>query len=465
MGLVARILGREPQAPVELQEKRPDLRETGASGQSLYGSFGLSEYNSELRGVRGIKTYDQMRRSDAQVRATLRLVKTPIISAQWYMQPASSKPLDVEISDFIWWALNNMHRSLINFIWEALLMLDYGYYSFEKVFALGTWKNPNQERPRARQMWKWDNFAPRHPINITGWDFNSNGTVKNIEYRRTDGSTGQTTYVRIPYEKLLIFTLDEESGDPTGVSILRSAYKHWYYKENLYKVDAIQKERHGIGIPKVVLPPGYTDEDKNYANEMGRNLRTNEKAHVTLPPGWDVSMLSMNTNLVNVLESAEHHDLMIARNVLGQFMNLGSTVSGSRALGSTQMEIFMKALRYVADIVRMNLNRDAIPELVRYNYGPEILNYPELRVRRIGENADWRAFSVAIRNMVEPGLLTPDPELEQWIRDQMDLPLGGVEVLERGVEERTKKEAPAEGEPETNPDGSRQGSISGGPKE
>ena len=138
----------------------------------------------------------------------------------------------------------------------------------------------------------------------------------------------------------------------------------------------------------------------------------------------------------------------------------------------------MKALRYVSDIVRMAINSSAIPDLVRYNYGPNVLNFPELRVRRIGEAADWRAFSVAMRNLVEPGILTPTPDLEQWTRDQMDLPLGGDDVTERDVEERTRQ-GPAVPSPEEptapqaqngqprgkNADGSRQGSQTGGPRE
>jgi len=486
MGWFDRLMGVEAPAimteedardPVELAEEKPSLRELGATGMTSYGSFGIIEYNPELRGIRGIKTYDQMRRSDAQIRATLRLVKTPIISAQWYMQPASSSDLDTEIADFAWWALNHMRQPFIEFLWESLLMLDYGYYAFEKVFTMDTWKNAQKQRPREKEVVRWEAFAPRHPVHVDRFEFNPNGTVNHIVFNRVDGKTNFSSQVDIPVQKLLLFTLDREGGDPQGTSILRSAYKHWYYKENLYKVDAIQKERHGIGIPKIKLPPGFTNEDKNFANELGRNLRTNEKAYVTLPPGWDVEFIAMNTGVVDVLKSAEHHDLMIARNVLGQFMNLGSTTSGSRALGSSQMEIFMKALRYVSDIVRMNINQDAIPDLIRYNYGSRITNFPELRVRRVGETADWRAFSVAMRNLVEPGILTPTPDLEQWTRDQMDLPLGGDDVTERDVDQRTKRdialqkaEEPApspngEVRKDQNADGSRQGSLTGGPKE
>jgi hypothetical protein len=83
-----------------------------------------------------------------------------------------------------------------------------------------------------------------------------------------------------------------------------------------------------------------------------------------------------------------------------------------------------------------------------------------------------------MRNLTEPGILTPTPDLEQWTRDQMDLPLGGDDVTERDVEARITKgrptvvaspeqPAPPNGEVPKgqNADGSRQGSITGGPKE
>ena len=72
MGILDRLRGGAPAVMteedardnVELQEK-PSLRELGATGMTAYGTFGINEYNPELRGTRGIKTYDQMRRSDA----------------------------------------------------------------------------------------------------------------------------------------------------------------------------------------------------------------------------------------------------------------------------------------------------------------------------------------------------------------------------------------------------------------
>lgn len=434
-------LWEEGSAAVQLQAvpepERPDLRQLGASGQTMYATLNLREYLPELMGMESVRVYDKMRRSDAQVRATLRLVKTPIIAAQWYIQPASDSDEDARVAEFVDWNLQTqLGRPLIRFLWEALLMLDFGFYVFEKNWEVQTW-TPEAKGARERSVVTLS-LAPRHPLSIQQFDYDSAGHVKDLVHRRVDGVTGAMTLPTIPASKLMIFTLDEEAEDPTGMSILRSAYKHWYYKENLYKVDAIQKERHGIGIPKIKLPIGYTDEDKRFANEMGQNLRTNEKAFITLPPGWDVEMLQINTQLVNALASAEHHDLMIARNVLGQFINLGSTTSGSRALGGSQMEIFVKSLSYVADIVRGEFNTSAIPELVRFNF-PDVAHYPKLMVRRIGETQDLRALSAGVRNLIESNVITPDPGLEKWMRETLDFPEPPKDVMDRSVQQRTQK--------------------------
>ena len=79
-----------------------DLRELGTTGQSLLTSFAREEYNSELRGLNGLRTYDKMRRGDAQVRATLRLIKTPILAGHWYVEPSSEDEHDREVAKFVW---------------------------------------------------------------------------------------------------------------------------------------------------------------------------------------------------------------------------------------------------------------------------------------------------------------------------------------------------------------------------
>jgi hypothetical protein len=137
---------------------------------------------------------------------------------------------------------------------------------------------------------------------------------------------------------------------------------------------------------------------------------------VVLPPMWDLLMLKLEGQPVNAMESIEHHDIQIARNVLGHFINLSGSISQA-----SQQEIFMKACRYVADVVRDVFNKYCIPTLVDYNW-KTVTEYPELRVRRIGDVIDWRTISFAMRNFIGAGVLIPDDKLELWVRDEMDLP-------------------------------------------
>jgi hypothetical protein len=96
-------------------------------------------------------------------------------------------------------------------------------------------------------------------------------------------------------------------------------------------------------------------------------------------------------------------------------------VGGSTATaGEGQMEMFLKSTRYIAEIIRDVFNKYCIPQLVDWNF--EVDAYPELRVRRIGDTQDWRTLSFALRNLTGAGIVQVDQPLEDWIRDEMDLP-------------------------------------------
>jgi len=388
-------------------QKRTVYREIGSTGQSAYTGMVREDYNSELRGKMGLLTYDKMRKGDGQVKGVLRIIKTPILGARWYMEPASKSPQDQKIAKFIWDNLNKrMTTSVPELLAEILLMLDYGYYTFEKVFE----KDPDDG------LIFWRKFAPRSPLDILRWEFDDHGGPKGAWYLNLLPLTEEYF---IPMWKMALFTFDKEAGDVTGTSALRPAYKHWFIKENMYKIDAIQKERHGIGIPVITLPANFNAQDVNKADEIGRNLRTNEKAHVVLPPNWTLAMLKLEGNVVDPLATADHHNDMISASVLAQFM-----LSTRRVTSTGQEEMqqtFLKAIRYVADIVRDVFNKYCIPQIVNWNWGPDA-EYPELKVRRIGDTVDWRTMSFAIRNFVGAGIIRPDQPLEDWIRDEMDLP-------------------------------------------
>jgi hypothetical protein len=135
-----------------------------------------------------------------------------------------------------------------------------------------------------------------------------------------------------------------------------------------------------------------------------------------LPPAWEIIFAKLEGQPVNALESAEHHDKQIEKNILAPFLDTASTTK------EEDQAMFLKGTRFIADIVIDTINRYAIPQLVDYNWARVGSGYPKLRARRIGEQADWRTMSFAVRNYVGAGIIEPDDELEKAIRDEMALP-------------------------------------------
>jgi hypothetical protein len=336
--------------PVKLADADAiDLQMNVELGRSstAYSRYIREEYNPELRDEAGLIKYDRMRRSDSAVRSALKTIKTPILGATWYLQPFDEKEKNHKIAHFV----DRNFTQYMSYPWtsviqEALLMLDFGFWIDEKV-----WEQREIDGERRIILRK---LAGRHPLDVVDWVFDSNGGPAAVDFYN---SPGTLDHVRIPIEKLAIFTFDGEAGDMRGISVLRSAYKHWYFKENLYKIDAIQKERHGIGIPIIKLPPGFTTTDRALAHELGENLRTNEKTHVVLPPYWEIAFAKLEGQPVSALESAEHHTEMIYQNVLSQAVY--AAVTGGDA--DSMMELFYKSTRHIADIVRAVFNKYVIP--------------------------------------------------------------------------------------------------------
>jgi hypothetical protein len=296
-------------------------------------------------------------------------------------------------------------------------MCEYGFFPFELVF--------DEVTENGKSRLKLKKLAPRHPMDIQEWRWDTNGGINGIimesmglgvpsDYQGIDfNTTYNPQKIFIPIEKLVIFVLEQEAGDLRGISLLRSAYKHYYYKDTLYKIDAIQKERHGIGIPVIKLPMGFSESDKKLADELGRNLRTNERAHVVIPSNWEIDFADIKGQPVNCMQSIEHHDMKIKSNILAPFMDESNVKPDT-------MDVYYKSTRYIASTVCDTFNHFVIPKLVDFNFSRG--KYPKLRVRRIGEWEDIRTMSFAFRNFVGSDAIRPDDELEKYLRTELDLP-------------------------------------------
>lgn len=389
----------------------------------------LPEYVPELRTRQmQILTYDRMIKNDAQVRATLRATKIPILGGQWYVEPYDDTQEAKDVANFVEDnLLLNPKMAWTSFLEEVLRMEEYGCSIFEKVWEPAVWTPREGTSRKPRNMIMLRKLAPRSPYTVRKFLYDRtggpDGLVQTVPNTQTENiSVNTTTEVTIPINKLLIFVYDRVGGNLDGQSLLRTAYKHWFYKDSLYKIDAIQKERHGIGVPDIALPPGYSNDDKLFAAELGRNLRTNDKAFIVRPPGWEVGFAEIKGNVVNALESAQEHDLMLARNVLVQFINAGAGASGgaSRSSSATMADLFLKSLRHLANLTVDTLNLYLIRQLVALNFNTS--KFPRIGVRQLGDTRDLQLLASALLNAQQAGMITGDSTTEDWVRDQFGMP-------------------------------------------
>lgn len=374
--------------------------------------------------ITALRTYTSMTRDDVSVRVSLRAGKAPVLGAEWYVEPFSSDPVDLAVAEFVEFNLfNGMTTPWIKTLEQILKMFEFGFSVFEPVWELREWApRTTSSGANRKQYTMLRKLASRPSSTISKFNYDDNGGPLSADHNAIDAN-GKSKLVPIPIEKLVVFTFDQDGGDLTGNSILRSAYRNWYYKDHLYKIDAIQKERHGIGIPDIELQPGYSKEDKKAAHELGSNLRTNERAYIVRTTNMKIAFAKIEGQLVEPLKSAEHHDTMIMKNIMVQFLNAGTGVeggSGGRATGATSMDMFLKSMRHIAGNICDGVNLYLIPNLVAYNFPTD--RFPKVKVRGVGETKDLQMFAAAIRNLLSENAITVDEPTEQWIRQQFDMP-------------------------------------------
>lgn len=388
------------------------MQQFGAYGTQIFHGFITGEeYNPDLSGHNGLRTFDEMRRSDASVRASLDIITLPIMGADWDIEAASDDPQDQLVAEFV---KHNLFELLPwrDFLREALLMLPFGFSVFEKVYKLQEWQG-DADGKGAGQYWCVSKLASRKQDSVFGWEL-KDGSAGIRQIPNTGGE------YEIPANKLVIFTHNREGANFEGISLLRPAYKHWFIKAQLEKIMAIAAERQGVGVPYLIAPANASEEDKKKARIALKNLRSNEQAYIEIPFGWEIGFMEMKGGAnYDPMPQIQHHDRQILKNVLGQFMEMGSHSGsgGTQSASGDQSRLLTQAVEAVASIIRDGLNNNMIKQLVDANFNVKM--YPKIVHARLS-NQNVTELASALQSL--SSFITSDAELEESLRETLHLP-------------------------------------------
>lgn len=441
--------------------------ELGSVGLIRYGNRGLvyEEPLTELTGDRGRKAFQEMSLNDDTVGGMLFAIETRIRKVAWRVEGP-----DHELNEFIESCMHDMSSSWNSVIVEILSMLVYGWSWHEIVYKQrkGSNNDPKKRSKFSDGMYGWRKIPIRAQHTLYEWEWDEEGGLQ--AFKQT--ALPDLNIVSISINRSLLFRTTTHANNPEGRSILRTAYRSWYFKKRVQDIEGIGVERDLAGLPVIYRTAEMAKQYDEVLEQIVTSVRNDDQAGILLPLARDehgnklleFSLMSSSGSKKQIDPGAviARYDHAIARSILADFILLGSQSTGSFALSSSKIDVFTNALDAILESIASVFNMHAIPRLLAIN-GITVNIPPRLAYESTGTQ-DLGVLGAFITAVAGAGMpLFPDDNLENHLRKVAKLPEKSEDADPQpkrpGVEEDTtedpeeeKEDAPESKAPEEDPE-------------
>jgi hypothetical protein len=426
--------------------------EVGSTGLDQTGGYINQEWLRQLSSATlRYRAYSEMRDNDAVIGAILYAIESLIRQVEWTVQPGEDSEKGRAYAGFVEECFDDMDGSFEDMMSEVLTMLPYGYSLFEIVYKVRAGSHQDDLRYKSRfsdGRVGWRKFAVRGQDTIERWKFTAEGALEGAY------QSAPPTYQEVFMEtdKLLLFRTKIERNNPEGRSLLRNAYRSWYFLKRLQEIEAIGVERDLAGLPVMEVPPqitasSATSAEKSLFNSLKtviQQIRRDEREGIIVPSevdtqgkptGFRLRLLSTGgSRQLNTDTIIRRYESRIAMSVLAEFILLGLDKTGSFALADSKTDLFATSLKAILDQIASVFNNDAIPRLMEMNNIDEPECWPVMTYGDI-ESQDLDSLSNYVQRLAMSGLLTPDPTLEDNLREAASLPIMSQDATPRDIYE------------------------------
>lgn len=484
--------GSDGEVPAEDLKFNP-ITEIGQTGLRRYG-WGRAtideEWLAQLKGISGMRVYREMADSDPVIAAALRTITLLIHRIEWRVEPAQDGDPKIadQLRDLVETALHDMDRPWVETLGEILTCLPYGFSIMELTYKQrqGWNDDPQQSSRHEDNQWGWASWSPRSQDTVVSWIYDQ--ATNRLVGLRQQAPPDPTERI-IPLEKVAHFTTGARNGNPQGTSILRSAFRPWWFLKRLQELEGVGIERDLAGLPVVLLPEQYLSSNatadeittRNMLLKLVQNVRRDSQEGVLFPsdvdpdtgkPKFEFKLMSSGgTRALNIGEAITRYENRIAMSMMADFMLLGSGSSGSWALSTDKTTLFAEALEAVTRQIAEVINLTVIPRLMGMNGRRDAKNWPRLVPGEVN-TPNLTEVGAFLGAMSTAGMsLFPNPELEDHLFELARLPKISDDVRADQEEQRKLMEEqfqqagapPAdEGDTGTTPPGNDPGDSGGG---
>lgn len=428
-------------------ERMGPFLELGSTGLRRASGYLDEEFLPALRGRKGVEVFREMHLNDPTVAALLFTIDRLLRNVDWRVDPAGKSKEDAAAAKLVETAMEDMSHTWADFISEVLSMLPYGWSWHEIVYKrrVGPWESDGKRRSKYTDgMVGWRKMPIRSQDTLLRWVFDESGETKAMV--QLPPPLYKT--VVLPMERSLLFRYRHYKGSPEGMSMLRGAYRPWFFKKRMEEFEAIGVERDLAGLPIAKVPAEMlrakagTEQAASVAafKKLVKSVRRNDQEGMVFPQAYDQETKQPlysfellgggGARAFNTTEIIQRYDLSILQTVLADFIKVGHEGGGSYSMHLDKTGIFRTSLNSITQGIADTLNRHAVPRLFLAN-GWKPAELPKIVPDDV-DAPDIQVLSQFMQSMAAMGVTWfPDGELENFMRSAARLPQLDDEQLER----------------------------------
>lgn len=362
-------------------------KELGVVGLSQWGIDVYEEFLPQLVWPQAAKIYQEMADNDATIGAILYMSEHLIRRCSWTVEAASTSMEDKEAAAFLTECMHDMEYSWNDTIAEILSMFTYGWSFHEIVYKLR--KGSDTRSPKYKSKFSdgrvgWRKLPVRSQHTLYGWVFDDDGNPIAMEQQAPPDYLTRI----IPFSRGLLFRTRSRRNNPEGRSLLRNAYRSWYFKKRIEEIEGIGIERDLAGLPVIIPPEGFEIWDPNnpeaqrartIAEDTVKKVRRDQSEGLVLPFGWEFKLLSTGgTRQFDTNAIINRYDQRIAITMLADIVMLGADKVGSFALADVKKSLLAASLEAQIGIIADVFNAKAVPDLFKHNSFENLTDYPTI---------------------------------------------------------------------------------------
>jgi len=427
------------------------FREIGSSGLRAFSGWVREEFLPQLVGRNGMRAYREMLDNNAVVGGIVMSIVSTMRKVDWRVLPPDNGPEDQAAIDFVESLRDDMSHTWEDSIVDDLSMLIYGFAPKEIVYKkrLGDDPGSDPDRP-GHELPKskyddgkigWRRLPLRGQDTILKWFFDENGQVKGMTQQPWVGPI-----IDIPIEKLLIMRPTHWKNNPEGRSILRSAYRSYWFIKRLEEQEAIYLERLN-GFPVLRLPSdllkaaseGHAESVSTVSSwkKIAQNIRVDEQMCLLIPSNtyqdmegrpsavrmYDIELLrpSGGAGSPNTKDMIDRYGVNMMISTLADFLHLGHAARGTQALADQKVDMFFQAVEGFLNATAAVYNRYALPRVFRLN-GMDLTSQPQI-TPDLAQRVDLDVLSNFVLRLSQSGMpIFPNDDIQQYLLDAAGMP-------------------------------------------